>query len=146
MKDLIKRAKALSSIQQTMKVDGKFAMSSDPWIEHIYALMTEVHVRLFRIDRFQKEFASYPHECLRDELVFENVCMLELLVPRLEKWVSNESNSQLTVSNTMEFCKNRVLSGDLMNSIQTLDKLMRAVEYKCYCHVIRQLNDISRNK
>lgn len=144
---LIERAHALRATFHNMKSEeGKLINSSDPWAEHIYALLEMVHLGLYNIERFQSEFPQDPREALRSEILIQKVCLIEFLTPRLEKWVNNEVSSENTVITVSEFCKNRVMSGDMTNTIAPLDRLISAMDYKNYCEIFRVLNDLSKNK
>lgn len=113
-------------------------------LEYGICLNYVLQAAIFSLKHFFEQVLIDPKSAIRNENDIERIAMVDFLLPRMERWMSGECTATVLALTTHEYCKNRIMSGDLtnMNCTSQMVNLLSVYDYRNYCELVKVINKV----
>lgn len=144
-KTFVKRAQAVAD--KYLSMEEAFSKNDQAKRKNVdacaFALGAFFQMSFENFEVFMERVPFDPFTELRNTSALQSMVNVRFLLPYLEQGFEDNE----WVYRVHEYCRNRVLSGSLVDSsqINPMDHLFEVYTYKTYCEIMKIINNTSRS-
>lgn len=144
--NIIQRAETIEAwvAPQRQAYHGQRANDRTIELEYGIHLNYVLQAAMFSLKHFFKHVLVDPKSAIRNENDIERIAMVDFLLPCMEKWMNGDWTALQLAQMTHEYCKNRIMSGDLtnMNCNNPMVNLLSVYDYRNYSELVKVINKV----
>lgn len=145
-KTILERAKAIDDWVTPQRREYHAKRANDRTIDLEYGIHLNylLQAAIFCLESFFKGMLVDPKGAIRNESDIEHIAMVDFLLPSMERWMDGEWTSQQMALKLHEYCKNRIMGGDLtnMNCTSPMVNLLSVYDYRNYCQIVKTIDKV----
>lgn len=145
-KTILERAEAIDAwvTIQRREYHSKRANDRTIWLEYGIHLNYLLQAAIFSLKGFLETVLLNPKRAIGNECDIERIAMVDFLLPFMERWMEGELTVQQLAIKLRDYCKDRIMGGDLtnMNCTNPMVNLLSVYDYKNYCEIVKTIDKV----